>query len=132
MVEAPPKIRTQEGEPLARVPPPKGCKYGRILLKLSGEALQGAGGYGIDPAILDAIAREIAEVHGLGVQVAIVIGGGNIFRGIAGTAQGMDRATADYMGMLATGMNAIALQDACERRGVHTRVQSAITMQELA
>ncbi len=133
MVDAPPlKTRTQEGEPLAKVPPPPGCKYGRILLKLSGEALQGAHGYGIDPAVLDAIAREIAEVHALGVQVAIVIGGGNIFRGIAGTAQGMDRATADYMGMLATVMNAIALQDACERRGVHTRVQSAITMQELA
>ena len=132
MVDAPAKLRTQEGEPLAKAPPPPGCKYGRILLKLSGEALQGTGGFGIDPAVLDAIAREVAEVHALGVQVAIVIGGGNIFRGIAGTAQGMDRATADYMGMLATVMNAIALQDALERSGVHTRVQSAITMQELA
>ncbi|MCC7071855.1 MAG: UMP kinase [Deltaproteobacteria bacterium] len=132
MVDAPKKLRTQEGEPLAKVPPPAGCKYGRILLKLSGEALQGGAGYGIDPALLDSIAREVAEVHALGVQVAIVIGGGNIFRGIAGTAQGMDRATADYMGMLATVMNAIALQDALERSGVHTRVQSAITMQELA
>jgi uridylate kinase len=116
-----------------RVPPPAGCRYGRILLKLSGEALQGDKGYGIDPAVLDVVADEITQVRGLGVQVAVVIGGGNIFRGLkASVDAGMDRATADYMGMLATVMNAIALQDALERKGIHTRVQSAITMQELA
>jgi uridylate kinase len=116
-----------------RVPAPAGCRYGRILLKLSGEALQGDKGYGIDPAVLDVVADEIKQVRGLGVQVAVVIGGGNIFRGLkASVDAGMDRATADYMGMLATVMNAIALQDALERKGIHTRVQSAITMQELA
>jgi uridylate kinase len=116
-----------------RVPAPAGCRYGRILLKLSGEALQGDKGYGIDPAVLDVVADEIKQVRGLGVQVAVVIGGGNIFRGLkASVDAGMDRATADYMGMLATVMNAIALQDALERKGINTRVQSAITMQELA
>jgi uridylate kinase len=116
-----------------RVPAPAGCRYGRILLKLSGEALQGDKGYGIDPAVLEVVADEIKQVRGLGVQVAVVIGGGNIFRGLkASVDAGMDRATADYMGMLATVMNAIALQDALERKGIHTRVQSAITMQELA
>jgi uridylate kinase len=116
-----------------RVPAPAGCRYGRILLKLSGEALQGDKGYGIDPAVLDVVAEEIRQVRGLGVQVAVVIGGGNIFRGLkASVDAGMDRATADYMGMLATVMNAIALQDALERKGINTRVQSAITMQELA
>ena len=116
----------------SRVPPPPGCRYGRILLKLSGEALQGEKGYGIDPAVIDGIAEEITEVQKLGVQLAIVIGGGNIFRGVAASTKGMDRASADYMGMLATVMNAIALQDSLERHGVYTRVQSAITMQELA
>lgn len=119
--------------PTTRVPPPPGCRYGRILLKLSGEALQGDKGYGIDPAVLDVVADEIKQVRGMGVQVAVVIGGGNIFRGLkASVDAGMDRATADYMGMLATVMNAIALQDALERKGINTRVQSAITMQELA
>jgi uridylate kinase len=119
--------------PAVKVPAPQGARYGRILLKLSGEALQGDKGYGIDPAVLDVVADEVRQVRALGVQVAIVIGGGNIFRGLkASVDAGMDRATADYMGMLATVMNAIALQDALERKGIHTRVQSAITMQELA
>jgi uridylate kinase len=119
--------------PAPKRPPPPGSKYGRILLKLSGEALQGDKGYGIDPAVLDVVADEVKAVHALGVEVAIVIGGGNIFRGLkASVDAGMDRATADYMGMLATVMNSIALQDALERKSIHTRVQSAITMQELA
>ncbi len=106
--------------------------YKRILLKLSGEALAGQQGYGIDPEILRGIAVEIREVVKLGVQVAIVIGGGNIFRGVAASSMGMDRASADYMGMLATVMNSLALQDALEKAGVITRVQSAIEMQEIA
>ncbi len=106
-------------------------RYKRILLKLSGEALMGDKGYGIDPAVIDGLAAEVADVAQLGVQLAIVIGGGNIFRGLAASAHGMDRASADYMGMLATVMNSIALQDALERKGVMTRVQSAIEMQEL-
>jgi uridylate kinase len=107
-------------------------RYRRILLKLSGEALAGREGYGIDEAVLQAIASEVKEVHDLGVEVAIVIGGGNIFRGIAASTRGADRATADYMGMLATVINALALQDALERIGVLTRVQSAIGMQAVA
>lgn len=107
-------------------------KFRRILLKLSGEALQGDRGYGISPPIIEGLAAEISEVHALGVQVAIVIGGGNIFRGVAASAQGMDRAAADYMGMLATVINALALQDAIEAKGVPTRVQTAIDMSELA
>ena len=106
-------------------------KYARVLLKLSGEALQGDKGYGISPAVLEAMADEIRGVHAMGVQLAIVIGGGNIFRGIAASAQGMDRASADYMGMLATVINALALQDALEAKGVVTRVQTAITMSQL-
>lgn len=106
-------------------------KYARVLLKLSGEALQGDKGYGISPAVLEAMADEIKGVHAMGVQLAIVIGGGNIFRGIAASAQGMDRASADYMGMLATVINALALQDALEAKGVVTRVQTAITMSQL-
>lgn len=106
--------------------------YKRILLKLSGEALAGQQGYGIDPDIIRGIAREIREVVDLGVQVAIVIGGGNIFRGVAASSAGMDRASADYMGMLATVMNSLALQDALEKAGVITRVQSAIEMQAIA
>ena len=97
----------------------------RALLKLSGEALMGARPYGIDPEIARRIAAEAAGARSEGIEVAIVVGGGNIFRGLAAAAKGMDRATADYMGMLATVMNAIALQDALERRGVSTRVQSA-------
>jgi uridylate kinase len=106
--------------------------YKRILLKLSGEALAGNQGFGIDPQVISGIANEIREVIGLGVQVAIVIGGGNIFRGMAAAAGGMDRAGADYMGMLATIMNSLALQDALEQVGVATRVQTAIEMREVA
>ena len=107
-------------------------QFKRILLKLSGEALAGKLGYGIDPDIIRAIAAEIRGVVDLGVQIAIVIGGGNIFRGVAASSMGMDRASADYMGMLATVMNSLALQDALEKAGVITRVQSAIEMQEIA
>ncbi|MFH1018375.1 MAG: UMP kinase [Pseudomonadota bacterium] len=107
-------------------------KYKRVLLKISGEALCGEGGFGIDTRILKNIAEEIKEVMSLGVELAVVIGGGNIFRGLAASAEGMDRASADYMGMLATALNALALQDALERIGVFTRVMSAIEMQELA
>jgi uridylate kinase len=107
-------------------------KYRRILLKLSGEALQGEQKYGIDPKFLKKLAREIKKVADLGVQIAIVIGGGNIFRGVSGATQGMDRATADYMGMLATVINALALQDALEKLGLHTRVLTAIEMREIA
>ena len=108
------------------------AKYRRILLKISGEILAGEQGSGIEPAVLDNLADEIAAVVALGVEVAIVIGGGNIFRGIAASATGMERASADYMGMLATVLNALALQNALERRGVSTRVQSAIEMRQLA
>ncbi len=107
-------------------------RYKRILLKLSGEALMGPDRYGIHPPTLDAISEEVREVAKLGVEVALVIGGGNIFRGLAASAKGMDRASADYMGMLATVMNSLAMQDALERREVSTRVQSAIDMQQLA
>jgi len=106
--------------------------YKRILLKLSGEALAGQQSYGIDPEVISGIAGEIRDVIALGVQVAVVIGGGNIFRGVAAASRGMDRASADYMGMLATVMNSLALQDALEKVGVTTRVQSAIEMQEIA
>ncbi len=107
-------------------------KYRRILLKLSGEALAGEQGYGIDPDVINGIAAEIKEVSGLGVEIAVVIGGGNIFRGLAASSKGMDRASADYMGMLATVMNSLAMQDALEKQGVVTRVQSAIDMQQIA
>lgn len=107
-------------------------KYQRILLKLSGEALAGDQGYGIAPDVLTGIAAEIKEVIDLGVQVALVIGGGNIFRGLAASSKGMDRASADYMGMLATVMNSLAMQDALEKQGVATRVQSAIEMNQIA
>lgn len=106
--------------------------YRRLLLKISGEVLAGDQGYGIDPKVLDTIAMEIQALHPLGVEVAVVIGGGNIFRGLAASASGMERASADYMGMLATVLNALALQNAMERVGVHTRVQSAIEMRQLA
>ncbi|MBL8073304.1 MAG: UMP kinase [Nitrospira sp.] len=108
------------------------AKYRRLLLKVSGEMLAGEQGYGIQPSILETLAAEIASVVALDVQVAIVIGGGNIFRGIAASASGMERASADYMGMLATVLNALALQNALERIGVITRVQSAIEMRQLA
>ncbi len=107
-------------------------KYHRILLKLSGEALEGDRGYGIDPAVIDEVAGQIKQIVDDGIEVAIVIGGGNIFRGLAASANGMDRAQADYIGMLATVMNALALQEGLERAGVFTRVQSAINMQEVA
>lgn len=107
-------------------------RYERVLLKLSGEALMGDAGYGIDPQVLDSLARQIKDVTDSGVQVAIVVGGGNIFRGLAASAKGMDRAQADYIGMLATVMNALALQDAMEARGVFTRVMSAIEMKDVA
>ncbi|NPV28238.1 MAG: UMP kinase [Firmicutes bacterium] len=107
-------------------------KYRRIILKLSGEALAGDQGFGIDPDLVSAIAAEIKEVKDKGVEIAIVVGGGNIWRGVAGSAKGMDRATADYMGMLATVINALALQDALEKHGVETRVQTAIEMKEVA
>ncbi|WP_432822567.1 UMP kinase [Trichloromonas sp.] len=106
--------------------------YKKILLKLSGEALAGKQGYGIDPDVIAGIAQEIRDVVDLGAQVALVIGGGNIFRGVAAASRGMDRASADYMGMLATVMNSLAMQDALEKVGVTTRVQSAIEMQEVA
>lgn len=108
------------------------AKYRRLLLKVSGEMLAGEQGYGIQPSILETLSAEIASVVSLDVQVALVIGGGNIFRGIAASATGMERASADYMGMLATVLNALALQNALERIGIITRVQSAIEMRQLA
>lgn len=106
--------------------------FTRVLLKLSGESLAGEQGYGINPQIITTIAQEIREVVDQGVQLALVIGGGNIFRGLAASSKGMDRASADYMGMLATMINSLAMQDALEKAGVATRVQSAIAMQEVA
>jgi uridylate kinase len=106
--------------------------YKRILLKLSGEALAGDGGFGIDPAVIRAIAEEIREVHALGVEVGIVIGGGNVIRGVAASAQGMDRASADYMGMLASIINGLALQDSLEKLGLTTRVLSALEIPAVA
>ncbi|MGF7186004.1 uridylate kinase [Desulfitispora alkaliphila] len=108
------------------------AKFNRIILKLSGEALAGEQGFGINQDIINNIAKQVKDVHKIGVQVAIVVGGGNIWRGIAGSAKGMDRATADYMGMLATVMNALALQDALEEQEVDTRVQTAIEMRQVA
>src|SRR5436190_3923166 len=107
-------------------------RYGRVLLKLSGEALMGEQQFGIDPGVTTQIAKDIAEIQGLGVQVAVVIGGGNLFRGLAASAKGMDRATADYMGMLATVINGLAMQDPLEHVGVSTRVASAIEMRAVA
>lgn len=107
-------------------------KYKRVLLKLSGEALAGEVGFGIDPKIVDEIADQIADIVRDDIEIAIVIGGGNFFRGLAGSSEGMDRAQADYIGMLATVMNALALQDSFEHHGIFSRVQSAINMQEVA
>jgi uridylate kinase len=118
--------------PLAVELAASGLRYRRILLKLSGEALLGDRSYGVDPAFCEFIARQVAEVHRVGVEVAIVVGGGNIFRGLAAAASGMDRATGDYIGMLATVMNGLALQDAVERTGIPVRVMSAIQMNEVA
>ena len=106
-------------------------KYTRVLLKISGEALMGDQGFGLNPPTVERIAREIKTVHDLGVEICMVIGGGNIFRGLAGAAQGMERTTADYMGMLATVMNALAMQGALEMLGIHTRVISAIPMDQV-
>jgi uridylate kinase len=115
-----------------RPPLDPGVKYRRILLKLSGEALMGGTGFGIDPNTLAQIADEIIDVHGLGVEIALVIGGGNIFRGVAASARGMDRSMADYMGMLATVINSLAMQDALEARGLKTRVLSALEITRVA
>ncbi|MEW5860508.1 MAG: UMP kinase [Cyanobacteriota bacterium] len=109
-----------------------GITYRRVLLKLSGEALMGNLGYGIDPIVVQEIAQEVADVVASGIQMAIVVGGGNIFRGVKAASAGMDRATADYIGMIATVMNAMTLQDSLEQIGVPTRVQTAIAMQEVA
>jgi uridylate kinase len=114
------------------VTPSPALAYKRILLKLSGEALMGDQTYGIDPVVATQIAKDVAEIQAMGVQTAIVIGGGNIFRGVAASARGMDRATADYMGMLATIINALALQDALEQQNVVTRVVTAIEMRAIA
>ena len=123
----------QSSTPLAAVTAAaRAPAYKRILLKLSGEALMGDDPYGINREVIDRIVAEIGEVHDLGVEIAIVIGGGNIFRGVAPGAAGMDRATADYMGMLATLMNALALQDALKRAGVESRVQSALRIDQVA
>ncbi|MGQ9507872.1 MAG: UMP kinase [Thermodesulfobacteriota bacterium] len=110
----------------------KRVRYPRILLKISGEVLTGEKEFGIDPKVIQQIAQEVKEVKALGVEIAIVIGGGNIFRGVAASSKDMDRVSADYMGMLATVLNALALQDALEKIGVQTRVQTAIEMRELA
>jgi uridylate kinase len=107
------------------------AQYKRVLLKISGEALMGGREYGLEPEMVDHVAREAASVHALGVQICIVIGGGNIFRGVAGAASGMERASADYMGMLATVINSLAMQNALEKCGIATRVQSAIGMQAI-
>ena len=106
--------------------------YKRVLLKLSGEALIGDGEYGISPPVIERIASEVSELHEAGIEVAVVIGGGNIFRGVAGAAKGMDRTSADYMGMLATTINAIALQDGFEKQGLFTRVMSGLEMPRVA
>jgi uridylate kinase len=110
---------------------PPDLKYRRVLLKISGEALMGERDYGLDPAVVTRIADEVESVHALGVEVCLVIGGGNIFRGIQGAAVGMERASADYMGMLATLINSLAMQNALEGKGIATRVQSAISMQSI-
>ena len=121
-----------EAIPEAQAGPAGAPAFHRVLLKLSGEALMGEKRYGLDPDRIAAIAGEIVEVHRTGVELAIVVGAGNIYRGIEAAAEGMDRATADYAGMLATLLNALALQDALERRGAHTRVLSALAAAEVA
>src|SRR5476649_330323 len=122
-------IRSRQRAPLEVPLMPTAARYRRVLLKISGEALMGGQEYGLDPAMLGHVATEIQSVHALGVEICLVIGGGNIFRGVKGAAAGMERATADYMGMLATVINSLAMQSALERRGIVTRVLSAITMQ---
>jgi uridylate kinase len=125
-------VSVQPESEVAQAAPAEGAAFERILLKLSGEALLGRHEYGMDPERIEAIAREIKGVHERGVQTALVIGAGNIYRGMEAAADGMDRATADYAGMLATLLNCLAVQDALERVGVHTRVLSAITVSEVA
>src|SRR5271156_1844946 len=126
-------VDEREGDTIAPPTPHPELKYGRIVLKLSGEALCGAdGGFGIDGTVIRATAAELGEVHALGVQIGLVVGGGNIFRGLKGASSGMDRAQSDYMGMLATVINALALQDALEKTGVPTRVQTAIEIRQVA
>jgi uridylate kinase len=125
-------VRTSSSAASPSSPSAREPVFERILLKLSGEALMGSRDYGTDPDTVQAIARQIKHVHDLGVEIAIVLGAGNIYRGLEGAARGMDRATADYMGMLAIVLNALTLQDALETLGVHTRVQSAITISEVA
>ncbi len=110
---------------------PKNPAYSRVMLKISGEALMGDQGFGLHPPTVERIAKEVQTVHSLGVEICMVIGGGNIFRGLQGSAQGMERTTADYMGMLATVMNALAMQGALEKLGIHTRVISAIPMDQV-
>lgn len=114
------------------MPVPEEYRFRRVLLKLSGEALMGDAGYGIDPKVLDSLAKQIGIARDHDVEIAIVVGGGNIFRGLAASAKGMDRSQADYIGMLATVMNSLALQEALERNGIFTRVMSAIEMQQVA
>ena len=114
---------------MANIPPKS---FNRVMLKISGEALMGDQGFGLNPPTVERIAKEVQTVHEMGVEICMVIGGGNIFRGLQGSAQGMERTTADYMGMLATVMNALAMQSALEELGIHTRVISAITMNEVA
>ncbi len=123
---------TGASEGSATAPARGRLRYRRVLLKLSGEALLGERQYGVDPAFCAFVAQQVATVHAMGVQVAIVVGGGNIFRGLAASARGMDRATGDYIGMLATVMNGLALQDAIEHAGIPVRVMSAIAMNEIA
>ncbi len=132
----PSRERSQSPAPIAVADPTprvgSGQRYGRVVLKVSGEAMLGGRQYGVSPEFCAFIAGQLADVHAAGVQVAIVVGGGNIFRGLAASAKGMDRATADHIGMLATVMNALALQDALEKAGVPTRVMTAIAMNEVA
>ncbi len=126
-------VDEREGETVAPPPLNPALKYARVVLKLSGEALCGRdGGFGIDGEVIRATADELAEVHALGAQVGIVVGGGNIFRGLKGASTGMDRAQADYMGMLATVINALAMQDALEKAGVPTRVMTALEIRQVA
>src|SRR6202789_1421862 len=126
-------VEQREGETVAPPPAHPAVKYRRVVLKLSGEALCGRdGGFGIDGEVIRATAAELAEVHALGVQVGIVVGGGNIFRGLKGASTGMDRAQGDYMGMLATVINALAMQDALEKAGVPTRVMTALEIHQVA
>jgi uridylate kinase len=126
-------VEQREGDTVAPPPAHPAVKYRRVVLKLSGEALCGRdGGFGIDGEVIRATAAELAEVHALGVQVGIVVGGGNIFRGLKGASSGMDRAQGDYMGMLATVINALAMQDALEKAGVATRVMTALEIRQVA